>query len=85
MKNTIKDITEQTGLTRQGILFRATKLGITPVIKNRKAYFSDLQTDEIVNLNKNKNQVQVIYKPLHTYINTMIIPSKMNFLTLEQL
>jgi len=60
------------------------RLNLTPIsIHNKTKFYSKEQRKELIWFIK--KEYLTIYEPVYIHSETLIIPSKMNFLTLEQL
>lgn len=79
---TINDISKMFGMKEDSILKRAKRLKIeASKTKNEVVKTKVIEKKvEVVKLVE-----KVIYKPIHTYINVETIPSKMNYLKIEEL
>ena len=93
---TLNEICGISGKSYEQVRHLIKLLKINPIKKEKQNikdnfqvnFYSFYQVEQVKELIKNRDKKVIektIYKPLHTYINIMIIPSKLNFLTEEQL
>ena len=90
MKNkhySTKEIAKFCGVCIPTVNYRVRILGLHPEYKTeRTLFFSEQSRKEIYRFNLRKEIEEIeVFKPVYIHSETLIIPSKLNFLTLDQL
>lgn len=79
-----KEIAKFCGVEVAAVRYRIRKLDLKYDFKTKnETYYSEVKRIEIFNFSKRKNIE--LFTPVYIHSETLIIPSKLNFLTLEQL
>ena len=78
------EIAKFCGICVASVRYRIKVLELEPDFKNKTVpYFSESKRFEIFNFTRRK-EIE-LFTPVYIHSETLIIPSKLNFLTLEQL